>query len=229
LIQPSISQLPLWEDHVESVNEVFSLALELLRDTPNLPRKEVPLTRELCRCVKRANSHLWTRGRGIWWSVVAYECPNGPDAEDEIPRGYEKKCPDFKWGVVDIHQTDPSTRDMILDIECKRLGKQAGWELNQNYVFNGVRRFRTTEHSYGRNVACATMIGYVQNMEIADVFEEVNGHSLSDGAPPLTLSPDGWQAGAISKLRNEFDRPYNKTPFCLSHMWLDLRSHYQKA
>jgi hypothetical protein len=226
LIQPSINNLPLWADHVANVNEVFRLALERLSGMPDLPLAENPLSRKLHICAMHANVRLAAVGRGFSVGVLVPECAHGPDAVDGPERAHEKKRPDFKCIIANTQDFDPTTRNMILDIECKRLGRQAGWNLNQNYIIHGVRRFRTFEHRYGINVANGIMIGYVQNMEMAEILDDVNAHGTIDGSPPLNLSGNRWQVDGVSRLNHKLDRPYNATPFSLDHMWVDLRTKY---
>jgi len=227
--QPALTSFPLWPDHVTRVNEVFKLALQLLLLKKGLPTRETALNRELCRCVKEANGRLLRQGRGITWPIT-YDGPHGPDEQEDEVAEYEDKRPDFKWGMIDIHNADAEVREMMLDIECKRLGRRTGnWHFNKNYVDYGVQRFRTMEHSYGRNVERGTMIGYVQNMEMDDILAEINHHGSLIGMVAINIEETGWEVNGINNLVHQFDRPYTISPFELRHVWVDLRHKYLVA
>ena len=44
------------------------------------------------------------------------------------------------------------------------------------------------------------MIGYVQSMELEDIFAEVNNEMRNLGIEPIRLSPEAWRANEVSRL-----------------------------
>ncbi|MBE9536184.1 MAG: hypothetical protein IMF07_03305 [Proteobacteria bacterium] len=97
--------------------------------------------------------------------------------------------------------------------------------MNENYVSEGIRRFITAPHKYGKDDDASGMIGYVQNMSFVDILSEVN--AVASAAPetvlPLNLSSLGWQTGGVSELTHDLSRPFPVTTFRLYHFWVDVR------
>ncbi len=115
-------------------------------------------------------------------------------------------------------------------LECKRLGKptSSSWILNENYVQNGIHRFVTSPHEYGKGDDTGGMVGYIQSMELNEILEEVNAAARNSSAPTLelTLSSDGWKENGVSELEHELTRNFPISVFFLHHFWVDLRNSY---
>ena len=165
------------------------------------------------------------------------QTPKFPNPHDrsEMSVGRERKIPDFKWGFVDHASFDDPASDhkgeQDFDIECKRLGKKiASGALTQKYVQNGILRFLTDVHRYGEDQSSGAMIGYVENMELDDILNEVNEtiESQSVSIPTLSQPAEGWQETATSHLDHEFERTFPESPFHLYHFWIDLRDCYSE-
>ncbi len=144
----------------------------------------------------------------------------------------ENKKPDFYWQFID-HTADEDSCERYFFVECKRLGNLSSqnWTLNENYVKEGIRRFITTPHEYGKGEDTCGMIGYVQNMGVDDILSEVNlAITQNPEAISLLLPPgNGWQENDTSELEHEFEliRPFPKSPFRMVHFWVDIRSHFE--
>ncbi|MCT7969870.1 hypothetical protein NG799_26495 [Laspinema sp. D1] len=228
MIRISRQREDIWTRHEKRVLEIFKLALKMLREESSLPDKEDEINRKLYFLVRRANGDLQTQNQGIEWPIT-YESNNQPDADDVTRSPRESKRPDFQWGVCDTNELDPNRRDKFYIIESKRLGSPSSttWILNKNYVVNGMKRFVDPEWSYGKSSHSGAMIGYIQDMELQTILEEVNTNAASELLPNITISSDGEQPD-ITKLDQKLEREHiQPTPFDLRHLWVDLKHHYK--
>jgi hypothetical protein len=170
------------------------------------------------------NVRLLRQGRGVQ-SPFVWEAQNQPLIDDETRAAREDKRPDFQCGFVNLQEDDDDRASMFYTIECKRLGQPANrWILNVNYVDNGVLRFVTEDHGYGKATLSGAMVGYVQSMELADILTEVNAAARKQSLPPIALSGDGWQKNSVTRLNHRLARPRSLlSPFDLRHLWVDIR------
>ncbi len=218
----------IWTRHEKRVLEIFKLALKMLREESSLPDKEDEINRKLCLLVRRANGDLQNQNQGIEWPLN-FESNNQPDADDVTRSTREFKRPDFQWGVCDTNELDPDRSYKFYIIESKRLGSPSStkWILNKNYVVNGMKRFVDPEWSYGKSSHSGAMIGYIQDMELQTILEEVNTNAASELLPNITISSEGEQPD-ITKLDQRLEREQiQPTPFDLRHLWVDLKHHYK--
>ena len=222
-----LSQLHTWATHEANAREVLLEALTSLKEEENLPIKENDVSTKLLFCIRRANRRLHDEeGRGIPHPIIP-QAEIAADPNDLYAISSEAKKPDFQWGMIDETVEDPAKADRHLTIECKRLGRYAsGHNLNVDYVEKGVLRFTTKEHRYGRYTDSGIMIGYIQNMDPADVLNEVNVATTKNRLPPISLSPTGWQQRGVSLLEHILDRSFIISPFLLRHFWVDLQHCY---
>jgi hypothetical protein len=208
--------------------EIFKLALKMLREESSLPDNENEINRKLCFLVRRANRDLLDRNQGIE-SPITYESNNQPDADDVTRSSRENKRPDFQWGVCDRNEVDPDRMEKFYIIESKRLGSPSSntWILNKNYVINGIKRFVDPDWGYGKSSTSGAMIGYIQDMELQTILDEVNTNAASELLPNITISSDGEQPD-ITRLDQRLQREeIQPTQFDLRHLWVDLKHHYQ--
>ena len=224
--QPSILKANLWKNYKQRIFSVIREALIILREKPDLPVVEHSghvhnLNRELFFCFREAcrrlelNHHLPTP-----------EGQNPPYQGDLQPVPRENKKPDFYWHLID-DQADEEHCEKRFVLECKRLGKpsSSSWVFNSNYIKEGVRRFITSPHEYGKGDDASGMIGYVQNMELQDILDEVNASAADN---PETVTPlillSGWQEGGTSELEHQLERPFPVEIIRMRHFWVDIRS-----
>lgn len=221
--QPRISQAVTWGKYRSDIFLVIQEALVILQSRPNLPsveanQKKHSLNRELRKCFREAAFKC-----RLYNHSPTYEGKNPPSEFDIEPHERETKVPDFYWHLVD----DVSGDERHFVLECKRLGYPSSppWKLNENYVRNGIRRFISSPHEYGKDDAAAGMIGYVQSMELDDILQEVNRIADSNPEPIslLQLSPDGWQKKGVSELVHDLERPFPISPLRMYHFWVDIR------
>lgn len=208
------------------VLEVFHYALLCLVGEPQLPEKEDELNWKLLFAVKRENQRLLREGRGSS-SLILLECSNQPIQNGEVRAARESKRPDFTCGFVD----GVAGRDMFFVVECKRLGcpTSPSWILNQNYITNGVRRFVDPDWGYGADAASGGMVGYLQTMNGVDTLEDVNNTAQTEQLPLILLQDAVWAERGVTNLMQTLQRSFSESPFCLVHMWVDVRLCYGAA
>jgi hypothetical protein len=227
MAKPSLLKRDVWGNHEKRVLKIFSLALQMLRDESCLPKEENELNRKLYFLVKRANTKLSESNLGIN-SPCWYEANNQPDVDDIMHSKREDKRPDFQWGICDTNETNPDRMDKFYVLEAKRLGSPSSrkWILNENYIFHGIKRFILPEWGYSKSMSSGAMIGYVQDMELDDILNQVNDYASKEEIAKLSLSSDAWNED-INRLEHQLERPeIEPSIFDLRHIWVDLRHHY---
>lgn len=224
MARPRISRLGTWERLEGQVMSVVTCALELLKNTLPEGRDEDTLNRNLHFHLLNAYRQLEVKGIPTFSSAHTYEGNNQPYHGDLLRVRRENKRPDFQWNLIDHSESDPNNSARYYYVECKRLGSPTpSWVFNENYILNGVVRFITEEHAYGKGDKAGMMIGYVQNMNPHEILNEVNNSANNLSIPLLTLSREGWIVGGITRLDHELVRGFAVSPFGLRHLWIDLR------
>ncbi len=216
---------PLHSGHLWAVREakclaIIALALKKLREVPVLPESEIELNRHFYFCLLEASRELYPEDE----VGPVPECNNQPDPDDDSRAKRELKRPDFQWVYLDRYEASARHSSKQFVVECKRLGKpvRSDWVLNVNYVQHGIMRFRLAEWAYAKRFPTGAMVGYWQSMEPHHVLSEVNQEGSNNTLPALVL--DGaWSPGGVSRCGHTFDRPFEVSPFCLNHFWVDLR------
>ena len=99
---------------------------------------------------------------------------------------------------------DPERSSKQFVVECKRLGRavRVGWVLNLNYVKHGIERFRNPDWAYAKRSSSGVMIGYWQNMDIDEVFKEVNKNCHEASLPDLVCmgASEPWAIRVASSI-----------------------------
>ena len=159
-----------------------------------------------------------------WNLNPTLEANNQPSPDDIERTPRENKRPDFQWSVQDDEAEDLDRATRTYVVECKRLGQAVGsWVFNTNYVDHGVRRYVDSAHLYGKDDVGGAMIGYVQSMNIATIWTEVDSQIVANGLavlPPPTPFSDSPVLHFASHFLSRMDAV---SPFHLHHVWVDLR------
>ena len=219
---PSLIQRQLWLTRRAHYIAVFERALELLRQRSDLPVSERKLVRLLHFTAVTARREMDPNGL---YERPVFETQNLPDRESDEMDPFEDKRPDIQWFHDDESAADDRHREKSFAIECKRLGSRtaSGWDLNEQYVTGGVRRFCSPVWRYGNHMSEGMMIGFVQDMELLAVRDVVNAHLANESVGSLTLEAEFVEDG-VSRLEHEFVRTFPHSPFRLLHRWLDTRA-----
>lgn len=218
----------MWIKHEMLVLEVFTLALEMLRRKVNLPVDEDAISEVLTLETRQANFSLNRKGRGLQFPPD-WEKPKQPTSKVDLGKSKKKKRPDFSCPFR--NNSAQCAKDAYLDyhIKCKRLGEASSpsWNLNKNYMTNGIVRFLEPPHRYGEGTYSGAMIGYVQNMNIKSILEEVNRYIFKNPnhkIPEIRFSEVGFGDKGIAKASQQLIRTHVfPSPFDLYHLWVDLR------
>jgi len=110
----------LWARHEERILEVLSVALEMLRRRPSLPKRENKINFRLYFMIRQANLELRKVGGGLE-HIPVWEAHSQPMSLYEEDKSRLNKKPDFQWQIVDDFETDPERAYKHYTIECKRL------------------------------------------------------------------------------------------------------------
>lgn len=217
----------IWAKHELLVLEVFMLALGMLREKTDLPIEELAISEALALKTRQANFTLNPKGRGLPFPPD-WEKPKQPASETDLGQSKKAKRPDFNCQFC--NHTAQSYKDAYADyhIECKRLGKpsSSGWNFSKNYVTEGIQRFISPTHRYGEGVFSGAMIGYVQNMNVKSILDDINNHipNSPPQIPPLRFLEDEFGREGIVKTSQHLIRIHVlPSPFALRHIWVDLR------
>ena len=148
-------QLPpfetLWERHTLLYSEVFAAALQELSESSSVSGDEDAISEMICPILSRVCFNFGN-SRNFEIRTPSWEAPFQPVTEDELKGGKIRKRPDFVCKCMNRWAASPEDREISLHVECKRLGHptSATWVLNRNYVKNGIKRFDSKTHEYGK-------------------------------------------------------------------------------
>lgn len=219
----------LWRNWERRILEVLIVALDMLQKETSLPNDEDNITPKLYLKMRKANHRLWKSGKGGLHNSPVWEAHNQPSSEEDLDEAYINKQPDIQWEIADLSEEDYEKATRFYAIECKRLGypPSSSWILNENYVRKGVLRFIKKEFGYGKYTPSGTMVGYIQNMELNDILNEVNSYLKAESLAGIILPFSGWKKNSVSRLEQCLERnEVPLSPFDLRHLWVDLRNNY---
>ena len=220
---PSSSEL--WKRHVSMYTTVFSMALAQLANQIRASVDEDKISEELCPILsqvcfmegQRKNSEIRTPD---------WEKPIQPISESDLRGGKNKKRPDFTCKYVNSAAANVDQFEIALHIECKILGnpRSNSWIYNRNYTTNGISRFDSITHEYGKRASTGMMIGYIVSMEPRQIIKEVNEYQQKHlpNNPVLAFKLNNHRMlGENQKLNRSNVKP---EIFRLIHLWVDLRN-----
>ena len=209
-------------------SEVFSTALRELSESPSVSGDEDAISEILCSILNRVCFNFG-KSRNQELQTPYWETPIQPVAGDELNGGKIKKRPDFTCKFINPWAASPEKYEISLHIECKLLGlpTSATWILNKNYVKNGIKRFDSKIHEYGKRADSGMMIGYIIGMTPQEIESEVNDYQKKH-ASEYTDIKFLFDTTTLFKTRQDIKRK-NVMParFELIHLWVDLRNCYK--
>lgn len=215
----------LWKRHEGLYSEVFSIALLELSREDCVSSDEDAISEKLCLILNRACFALG-KSRNIYIPNPVWEGPVQPVTEDELKGGKIRKRPDFTCKCSNPFAVSAEAYEIALHVECKCLGNptSASWNLNENYIKNGIKRFDSSTHEYGKRASSGIMIGYIISMKPHDILNEVNAYKrkLFPDYPDIRFnfnSPPLFQTR--QKLKRKDVLPES---FELAHLWVQLNN-----
>jgi hypothetical protein len=225
--QLSLSET-LWARHILLYSEVFSEALQELSESVSISGDEVAISEILCPILNQVCFHLG-KSRNQELQTPYWETPIQPVAGDELKGGKINKRPDFTCKCINLRAASPERYEISLHVECKLLGypTSATWILNENYVKNGIKRFDSKIHEYGKRSDSGMMIGYIIGMTPQEIESEVNDYQKKH-EPEYPEIKFLFDTPTLYKTRQDIKRE-NVMParFELIHLWVDLRNCYK--
>ncbi len=217
--------LHYWNTFQQLYVDVFSSALRELAGKSPIPGDEDDISeilylilREVCFNIERSHP-----GKEIRYPIR--EAPIPPAAWHELKGGKKGKRPDFTCYYFNSHALSPAEKEIPLHVECKLLGKPTSpsWNLNKNYVCDGIKRFDCNTHEYGKHTPAGMLVGYIIDMTPREIEKEVNGYKnkyLPD-FPDLRFKFEA--APPFQTYQKITRRHVEPVQFELVHMWADLR------
>lgn len=214
----------LWQCHERLYLEVFLSALQELTVEVVPLDDEDAISETLCVLLNQVCFDLG-QSRNIEVPTPVWEVPIQPVVAGELKGGKIRKRPDFICKCTNRFAASAEEHEIPLHVECKRLGDSSGssWNLNENYVKNGIQRFDSIIHEYGKRAPSGLTIGYVVSMTPKSVLTEVNGYQMkSFPANPAIVFK--FEVGKLFVSRQFLTRLHVlPEEFELLHLWADLR------
>lgn len=220
------SFIKLWKRHTDLYVGVFSLALTELAENRAAPAAgdEDAISEKLCYILRCVCFNIGkSRNREI--QTPDWEVPIQPVNREELKGGKIRKRPDFTCKLVNPFAESSEEHEISFHVECKRLGKSTSvsWNLNKNYVEDGIRRFDCPNHEYGKRAPSGMMIGYIIGMTPLEIEAEVNDYQ-EEYLPYFAGIRFNFDAGhPFRTLQGIKRRNINPKEFELVHLWIDLR------
>lgn len=205
----------LWQDHETLYYSVFNNALEQLILSDKQKNDEDAISEALCPVLSKICFEHEDDIR-----IPNWEQPIQPVETKDLKGGKANKRPDFSCNLYNSLATNKTMYKIPFHVECKRLGKTIGSpNLNKNYVSEGIKRFDLKSHEYGKKAPSGMMIGYIINMEYADIISIVNKH-LPEYLPKLKFN---FLSDVVSCEQTMLRNNIEPKKFKLIHLWADLR------
>lgn len=192
-------------------------ALEELMLETNLPTLENDVSRKLHYSLQESRR----REKNCLWHFF-YQGHNQPVLEDKSlaynPR--EEKKPDFTVSINDYMEN----MQKFFHVECKRVERNSdlGRNFYNEYVKDGVLRFKTAKHSYSKSVPLGIMIGYLRKCNYDEACSEIGKILSKNSLPKMDFLKDG-NFVKVKQYSHDIDRPeVQPSPLRLRHFWAEL-------
>jgi hypothetical protein len=214
----------LWQRHETLYVGVFITALRRLSengcdatDEDDISEQLCPLLTDICfeegrKCNREIGTPDWDK-------------PIQPVNKNELKGGKIKKRPDFTCKLVNTLADRADDYEIPFHVECKLLGEPTSrsWILNKNYVTEGIKRFDSRSHEYGKRASSGMMLGYIISMSPEKILNEVNLHQKKHCSNNPAVEFERVRE-SVRQYGQELNRKHVKPrQFKLIHLWADLR------
>jgi hypothetical protein len=204
-----------WVNFVNIRIEIFCMALNLLQVTEKTKENEIEISKALYPKLRTA----------CFQHKENPEMPK-PNAEigavtdDELLDESIGKKPDFSYSMVNPLAESEKDYEINLHIECKCIGynRSPSWNLNMNYITDGISRFDYLSHKYGKGANDGIMIGYIISSTKYDIQEIIN-QKLPKNIEELNFKTRNKVENITTKFERENVEPFD---FKLHHIWADF-------
>lgn len=219
----------LWDRHKRLYSEVFSMALMKLADMDSISGNEDAISEMLCLFLNNA-CHYMGKSRDLEVSTPNWEKPIQPVVKNELKGGKSRKRPDFTCKCINPWADSPESYEISLHVECKLLGNPTSQShvLNKNYVINGIKRFDSKSHEYGKRACSGIMIGYIISMTQKTIETEVNNYQKKHLPDNSDIKFELDSSPLIETRQNIKRKNVKPIGFELIHLWIDLRNCYKQ-
>lgn len=214
--RPLLSRLQSWHRQESKLLLILSEALRcLITKNSHANSKEDDINYELFQEIRKQVFLL-----KFPFSII-FDSPNQPRLDEERDRNREKKRPDIQFLWTNKQANTPAEYHREYVVECKRLRNPLnGRRFNEKYVTEGVMRFISSDHGYAKGSLSGTMIGYVQNMPLQEIVNDVNVALAKNTCS--ALSTVSLVERGVSAHRHNVNRPAAAN-LELNHLWADMR------
>ncbi|MDR1372367.1 MAG: hypothetical protein LBJ17_04470 [Dysgonamonadaceae bacterium] len=204
----------IWSGFLSVRIEVLCTALDLLSIDENTKKDENEISKALNVTIKEASFRHEKRPE-----TPAWDAKKAPKTEDERHLPSIGKRPDFIYKFVDPTAESAKNHEILLDIECKRIGNNNPlWNLNMNYVDKGIKRFDLLSHEYGKDSIDGIMIGYIIDSVKIEIQEVIN-KALPGNIEQINFKNSNKVEHVITKY---FRKNVSPADFNLHHIWADF-------
>jgi len=190
-----------WIRFVDIGVEIFCTALNLLMVTDEMKKDEDSITKDLYKKLKD----------------VCFKHKDKPQRPSWDAKTDTEKRPDFTCRLVNPFAESVDMSEIDLHIECKCIGnnRSPSWNLNKNYITDGIKRFDALSHEYGKCADDGIMIGYI----ISSTKEEIQ-RIMNEKLPENIEKLNFKTKSKVEKISTKFKRK-NVEPldFRLHHIW----------
>jgi hypothetical protein len=146
-------------------------------------------------------------------------------SSSELKGGKRRKRPDFTCKWINPLASSAEEYELPLHIECKRLGKPTSpnWVLNENYVVDGIMRFDSKDHEYGKRAFSGLMIGYIISMAPNEIIADIDAFCRKHYAESANIIHQS-NNDEVTQYRQYMKRhSVQPKTFEIVHLWVDLR------
>ena len=218
---PSFNEL--WKRHEALYVDIFSMALVQLTNEAFSLQDENKISEHLCPILNTVCFNE-SKKRKCEIRTPDWEKPIQPVTDNELKAGKEKR-PDFSCKFYNPFALRSEEHEIVLHTECKLLGKPTSktWILYKNYSINGIKRFDSPSHEYGKRAASGLMLGYIISMEPEQIIYEINNFQKEYLPHYPKLSFQFNTPSVFKEKQNLIRENVNPKNFQLIHLWVDLR------
>ena len=203
-----------WLKFVELRIDIFCKALDLLNVTEDITNHEDKISKAL-------NPKLITicRTLKLEIGIPVWDAKNRPSTDDDLKATFTNKRPDFTCNYYDTSAECNELYEINLHVECKRIGNNdPSWNLNMNYIKDGINRFDYLSHEYGKGSNDGIMIGYIISSTKLDIQEIIN-QNLPKNIEKLNFKTKNKVENITTKFVRENVEPFD---FNMHHIWADF-------
>ena len=202
-----------WLKFVKLRIEIFYKALDALNITEEIINRENEISKTLnpeiiavCRKIK------------LKIGIPVWDSKNRPLNDNDIKSPSANTRPDFTCSHYNTNAERNESYEINLHIECKRIGKNK--TLNLKYITDGINRFDSLVHRYGKYSKAGIMVGYIISSTKNEIQEIIN-KNLPDNIEKLNFKKKNKVENISTKFERENVDPHN---FRLHHIWADYAS-----